>query len=99
MSAQQAVTAATTVVMAGPQILAASPLLFVTMTSTGVLFFNLCGCFMGDNLYGQTSRSIGWLLNRPMRVVEVVINSLVFSPITKVTGFPLLINATLEQTN
>ncbi len=95
----KAVTFARTLGMSGIGLLSTNPLLVVSICSTGALFFSGMGLVAGDTLAGQTFNSISWILNRPMAGVEMVVNRLVLSPLTSVTGLPLLLNATKELSN
>ncbi len=94
-----AIAAGQTLGVRGLHVLASQPLLFVAVCSSGSLFFNGIGLLAGNNTIGNTSRAIGWGLNRPLAGVEVVLKHIPLKAFTAVTGIPAWLNFTKTQSD
>lgn len=80
----------------GLTIVTRAPLTFVGATYIGSLFFGYCGSIAGPNVIGSAFDFTSFVLSRPMRTVEVVVNGLVLRPISNFIGLPLILNGTQE---
>ena len=83
--------------MTGIQIITSAPLTFVGASYLGAMFFAYCGSVAGNNPVGIICNSTSFLLSRPMRGVEVVVNGLCLRPISNTIGLPLVLNGTQEM--
>lgn len=92
-----AIAAGQSLGVTGLQLLSSQPLLFVAVCSSGALFFNGIGLLAGNNTIGNTSRAIGWGLNRPLAGVEMVLNRIPLKGFTSITGIPAVLNFTKTQ--
>lgn len=92
--AANAVSSLATTGMTGVKIITAAPLTFVGVTYIGSIFFSYCGYVAGNNLLGDTLKTTGYILTRPMRGVEITLNGLILQPLSNVTGVPLMLNGT-----
>lgn len=95
----RAVTTAKTLGLTGTQIINSAPLTFVGATYVGSIFFAYMGTIAGNNTVGLVCNSTSYVLSRPMRGVEVVLNGLILRPISNVVGLPLILNGTSEITS
>ena len=96
-STSQAVTLLKTSGITGLNIITQAPLTFVGATYIGAMFFSYCGSVAGNNPVGVLLNSTSFLLSRPMRGVEVVLNGLFLTPISNTIGLPMVLNGTQEM--
>jgi hypothetical protein len=82
--------------MTGLQIITAAPLTFVGATYLTGILCGYFGAIAGDNAVGLIFNTSSYILTRPMWSVETTLNGLVLSPISHVTGLPLMLNGTRE---
>lgn len=75
------------------------PLVFVSITYLGSVVAGYAGSVAGDNAVGLVFNGTSWVLSRPMRGVEVVLNGLVLGPISRTIGLPMVLNGTQELLN
>ena len=68
------------------------PLVFVSIL--GSIVSGYAGSIAGDNAVGLIFNGTSWVLSRPMRGVEIVLNGIIFGPISRVTGLPVILNGT-----
>jgi hypothetical protein len=94
--AYKAVTIAQTLGMKGVGIISGAPFSFVSVTYLGSITLYYGSLVAGDNVVGKALDMSAWLFARPMWVVEFVLNGIILQPISKVTGFPMIINGTQE---
>lgn len=80
----------------GLQIITAAPLTFVGATYLTGILCGYFGAIAGDNSVGLIFNASSYILTRPMWGVEITLNGLVLSPISNVTGLPLMLNGTHE---
>lgn len=92
----EAVSILKTTGMTGIKIVTNAPLTFVGATYIGSIFFGYCGSIAGSNPVGSVLNFTSFLLSRPMRGVEIVVNGLFLRPISNAIGLPLLLNGTQE---
>lgn len=92
----KAVTIAKTTGLTGVQIITRAPLTFVGATYLGAVVFSYCGSVAGNNTVGLIFNSTSYVLSRPMRGVEVVLNGLILRPVSNIIGIPLILNSTQE---
>jgi hypothetical protein len=97
MYTSQAVTTLKTTGLTGVQIINQAPLTFVGATYIGALFFGYCGSIAGNNTLGFVLNSTSYLLSRPMRGLEIVLNGLVLRPVSHIVGMPFILNGTQEM--
>lgn len=95
----QAVTTAKTLGLTGTQIITNAPLTFVGANYVGSIFFAYMGTIAGNNTVGLVCNSTSYVLSRPMRGVEIVLNGLILRPVSNVIGLPLILNGTSEITS
>jgi len=74
------------------QIIKQAPLTFVGATNIGALFFGYCGSVAGNNEIGLVFNSTSFMLSRPIKSVEITLTSLIFRPISHITGLSLVLN-------
>jgi len=79
------------------QIIKQAPLTFVGATNIGALFFGYCGSVAGNNEIGLVFNSTSFMLSRPIKSVEITLTSLIFRPISHITGLSLVLNGTQEM--
>lgn len=75
------------------------PLVFIGITYLGSVVTGYAGSVAGDNSVGLFFNGTSWLLSRPMRGTEVILNGLILGPISRVTGLPVILNGTQELLN
>lgn len=75
------------------------PLVFVGITYLGSVVAGYAGSVAGDNAVGLLFNGTSWVLSRPMRGTEVILNGLILGPISRATGFPVILNGTQELLN
>ena len=75
------------------------PLVFVSITYLGSVVTGYAGSVAGDNFAGLVFNGTSWVLSRPMRGVEIVLNGIVLRPISHLTGLPVVLNGTQELLN
>lgn len=92
----EAVSLIKTTGMTGLDIISGAPLTFVGATYIGAVFFSYCGNVIGNNPVGVICNSASFMLSRPMRGVEMVLNGLILRPISNQIGLPLVLNGTQE---
>lgn len=80
----------------GLKIISNAPLTFVGVTYVGAAFFGYVGSVAGDNMLGVGLNATSYLLSRPMRGLEIVVNGLILGPISNTIGLPLILNGTQE---
>ena len=68
----------------------------VPATCLSAIFFNYCVGIAGNNSVGFICNHASFVLSRPMRCVEVVLNGIILKPISNLVGVPLLLNDTQE---
>ena len=78
----------------GSKVFAGQPLLYVALPTVGGIFFHGMSIIVGENVVGRSCQSLGNVLLIPMKGTEVVLNNLVFLPLGRITGIPILINMT-----
>lgn len=88
----QAVATIKTTGLTGVQVIAQAPLTFVGATYIGALFFGYCGSIAGNNTVGLILNSTSYMLSRPMRGVEIVLNGIALRPLSNLVGVPLMLN-------
>ncbi len=93
----QAVALIKTTGLTGVQVIRQAPLTFVGATYVGALFFGYCGGIAGNNAVGLLLNSTSYVLSRPMRGVEIVVNGLALRPLSNLVGVPLILNGTQEM--
>ncbi len=93
----EAVSLLKTTGVTGFQVISKAPLTFVGATYIGALFCGYCGSVSGNNPLGVVFNSTSFLLSRPMRGVEIVLNGLILRPISNLVGLPLILNGTQEM--
>lgn len=93
----EAVSILKTIGLTGVEIIRSAPLTFVAATYIGALFFGYCGSVAGNNPVGLVLNSTSFVLSRPMRGVEIVLNGLILGPISNVTGLPVILNGTQQM--
>lgn len=96
LSTSKAVSLLKTTGMTGISVLTEAALIFVGTTYLGAMFFGYCGSVAGNNAVGLVFNGTSYLLSRPMRGVEITLNGLILSPISNITGLPLILNGTQE---
>jgi len=97
-SMTQAVTTAKTLGLTGTKIVTSAPLTCVGATYIGSIFFAYVGTVAGNNTFGVVCNTTSYVLSRPMRGVEMVLNGLILTPISNTIGLPLILNGTSELT-
>ena len=85
--------------MTGLHVISRAPLTFVGATYIGALFFGYCGSIAGNNSVGLVFNTTSFVLSRPMRGVEIVLNGLILRPISNLSGLPFILNGTQEMLN
>lgn len=98
-SMSQAVTTAKTIGLTGTKVITQAPLTFVGATYIGSIFFAYAGTVAGNNTVGLVCNTTSYVLSRPMRGVEMVLNGLILTPISNTVGLPLMLNGTSELTS
>ena len=93
----QAVATIKTVGITGVQVITHAPLTFVGATYVGAVFFSYCGGIAGNNTVGLILNSTSYVLSRPMKGVEIVLNGLILRPLSHGLGVPLVLNGTQEM--
>jgi hypothetical protein len=93
----EAVSVLKTTGMTGIQVVVKASLTFVGATYIGALFFGYCGSIAGNNTVGRICNVTSFGLSRPMRGVEITLNSLILRPISNLVGLPLILNGTQEM--
>lgn len=78
----------------GSKVLAGQPLLYVALPTVGGIFFHGMSMIVGQNAVGRSCQSIGNILLLPMKGAELILNNIVFLPLGKITGIPILLNMT-----
>lgn len=92
----EAVSVMKTAGITGLQVIVQAPLTFVGATYIGALFFGYCGGVAGNNPVGLILNSTSFVLSRPMRGVEIVLNGLILRPISNQIGLPIILNGTQQ---
>lgn len=92
----EAVSFLKTTGMSGLSIVSNAPLVFVSATYIGSIFFGYAGSVAGENAIGVLFNGTSFLLSRPMRGVEVILNGLILTPLSNTLGLPLILNGTQE---
>lgn len=82
----------------GLQIIIENPLQAAGLSCMGGIFFSYLGSVASNNTVGLICNTTSYVLTRPMRVVEVVLNGLILGPIANRTGLPIILNGTAEVT-
>ncbi len=95
----QAVSVIKTTGLTGVQIITQAPLTFVGATYVGAQFCGYCGGVFGNSTLGVFFNTSSYVLSRPMRGVEVVLNGLALRPLSNLVGVPLILNGTQEMTS
>ena len=98
-SLTKAVSSLRTTGVTGLGIITNAPLTFVGTTYIGAMFFAYCGGVAGNNSIGAICNGTSYVLSRPMKGVEVVVNGLVLNPVSGVVGLPMMLNGTDEMTS
>lgn len=94
--ATEALTTFKTVGITGGKIISAYPLTFVGVTYMGSIVLGYFGAIAGDNAFGVIFNYSSFVLSRPMRGVEIVLNGIILQPLSNVIGMPLMLNGTQE---
>lgn len=85
--------------MTGIKIVTEAPLTTISALYMGSMVCAYFGSVAGNNPVGVVLNGSAWILSRPMRGVEVVLNGLILQPISNVIGLPLILNGTQEILN
>lgn len=85
--ASEAVSILKTTGMTGVKIISAAPLTFVGVTYLGSTFFGYFSSVAGNNPAGSVLNFTSYVLSRPMRGVELVLNGLILRPLSKVVSY------------
>lgn len=93
------ITTVKTAGQTGMQLVSKNPLTFVGATYVGSIFFGYVGAVAGNNAAGSIFNFTSYVLSRPMRVVEVVLNGIILTRLSETTGLPLVLNGTEELLN
>ena len=93
----QAVATIKTTGLTGVQVISQAPLTFVGATYIGAVFLAYCGGIAGNNTVGLILNSTSYVLSRPMRGVETVLNGLALTPLSNLVGVPLMLNGTQKM--
>jgi hypothetical protein len=78
----------------GLGIITGAPLTFVGVTYLGSFVLGYFGSVAGSNIVGSTLNCASYILSRPMKGVEVVVNGLILKPLSRTIGLPLILNGT-----
>lgn len=78
----------------GSDVLVGQPLLIVTVPTIGGIFFHAVSMFVGQNAVGKSFQTVGNILLMPMKATELILNNIIFLPVGKFTGVPMLLNMT-----